>query len=180
MADASIKFDGRIVTDPRFNNANGKDVANLRILAGRSRKLDSGEWETLSETAFEAAFWGEHSHLVKALNPAKGDTAIVTGTVTGIEKFEGEKGERLTIKVSGDGVRIFPKKQQLGGFGGQQSQGGQQGNWGSQQQGQQSGGWGSNPQQDAYGAQGQQVNPRAGQNPGGAGGQGNDEHTPPF
>lgn len=154
MADAQIRIDGRIATDPRYNQVNGKDVANLRVLAGRSKKLEDGTWETLSQTAYDVAFWNEHAHLVGAIEPNKGDSVIVTGTVTGVESYAGQNGESLSIKVSGDGVRVFPKQQQSGGgfsgqqqggnFGGQQAQ--QSGNWGNQQQAQQSSGWGQNPQ----------------------------------
>ena len=115
MADARITIEGRIVLDPRFNSVNGKSVANLKVLAGRSRKNDSGEWETLSETAYDCAFWNEHAELVNMFNPEKGCSVIVTGTVGGVEKFEGEKGERLSVKVSGDGLRVFPKRNQNAG-----------------------------------------------------------------
>ena len=155
MADAQIRIDGRIATDPRYNQVNGKDVANLRVLAGRSKKLEDGTWETLSQTAYDVAFWNEHAHLVGAIEPSKGDSVIVTGSVTSVESYAGQNGESLSIKVSGDGVRVFPKQQQSGGgFGGQQNTqqgnfGGQQaqqsGNWGNQQQAQQSSGWGQNP-----------------------------------
>ena len=155
MADAQIRIDGRIATDPRYNQVNGKDVANLRVLAGRSKKLEDGTWETLSQTAYDVAFWNEHAHLVGAIEPNKGDSVIVTGSVTGVESYAGQNGESLSIKVSGDGVRVFPKQQQSGGgnFGGQQQGGGnfggqqsqQSGNWGNQQQAQQSSGWGQNP-----------------------------------
>lgn len=142
MADSQIRVDGRIATDPRYNQVNGKDVANLRVLAGRSKKLDDGTWETLSQTAYDVAFWNEHAHLVGAIEPNKGDSVIVTGSVTGVESYAGQNGESLSIKVSGDGVRVFPKQQQSGGgFGGQQPSG----NWGNQQQAQQSSGWGQNP-----------------------------------
>lgn len=122
MADARITIEGRIVTDPRFGSTpNGASVANLRVMAGRSRKNDDGTWENLSDTAYDIAFWREHSELVNMFNPEKGGSVIVSGTVTGIEKFEGDKGERLSVKVNGDGLRYFPKKtQQGGGFGGQQ------------------------------------------------------------
>lgn len=120
MADARIIIEGRIVTEPRFNSANGKSVANLKVLAGRSRKNDDGTWETLSETAYDVAFWNQHAELVNMFNPEKGCNVIVSGTVGGIEKFEGEKGERLSVKVSGDGVRVFPKKTQGGNNYGQQ------------------------------------------------------------
>lgn len=156
MADAQIRIDGRIATDPRYNQANGKDVANLRILAGRSRKNDNGDWETLSTTAYDVAFWAEHAHLVGAIEPHKGDSVIVNGAITGVEKYDGQNGESLSVKVVGDGIRVFPKQTQQqgnGGFGqGQQSQ---QGNFGGQQA-QPSSGWGQNPggQSGGFGGQG--------------------------
>ena len=89
------------------------------------------------------------------LKPNEGDNVTVTGTITGVENYDGQNGESLSIKVKGDGVRVFPKQQQqaaeFGGpaagrnFGGQAQaqQGG--GNWGNQQQAQQSSRWGQNP-----------------------------------
>ena len=109
MADASIKIDGRIANDVRFNSVNGKSVANIKVLAGRSKKNDDGTWENLSTTAYDVAFWNQHAELVNMFNPNKGDSVVVTGTVTGIDKFTGDKGELLSVKVSGDGLRVFPK-----------------------------------------------------------------------
>ena len=109
MADASIKIDGRIANDVRFNSVNGKSVANIKVLAGRSKKNDDGTWENLSTTAYDVAFWNQHAELVNMFNPNKGDSVVVTGTVTGIDKFQGDKGELLSVKVSGDGLRVFPK-----------------------------------------------------------------------
>ena len=116
MADASIKIDGRIANDVRFNSVNGKSVANIKVLAGRSKKNDDGTWENLSTTAYDVAFWNQHAELVNMFNPAKGDSVVVTGTVTGIDKFQGEKGELLSVKVSGDGLRVFPKNNSGGNF----------------------------------------------------------------
>ena len=115
MADASIKIDGRIANDVRFNSVNGKSVANIKVLAGRSKKNDDGTWENLSTTAYDVAYWNQHAELVNMFNPAKGDSVVVTGTVTGIDKFQGEKGELLSVKVSGDGLRVFPKNNNGGG-----------------------------------------------------------------
>ena len=115
MADASIKIDGRIAADPRFNSVNGKSVANIKVLAGRSKKNDDGTWENLSTTAYDVAFWNQHAELVNMFNPNKGDSVVVTGTVTGIDKFSGDKGELLSVKVSGDGLRVFPKNNNGGG-----------------------------------------------------------------
>ena len=110
MADAQIRIDGRIAADPRFNSVNGKSVANIKVLAGRSKKNDDGTWENLSTTAYDVAFWNQHAELVNMFNPSKGDSVVVTGTVTGVDKFQGDKGELLSVKVSGDGLRVFPKQ----------------------------------------------------------------------
>ena len=115
MADASIKIDGRIANEVRYNSVNGKSVANIKVLAGRSKKNDDGTWENLSTTAYDVAFWNQHAELVNMFNPSKGDSVVVTGTVTGIDKFQGEKGELLSVKVSGDGLRVFPKNNNGGG-----------------------------------------------------------------
>ena len=128
MADASIKIDGRIANDVRFNSVNGKSVANIKVLAGRSKKNDDGTCENLSTTAYDVAFWNQHAELVNMFNPAKGDSVVVTGTVTGIDKFQGEKGELLSVKVSGDGLRVFPKQEKSWGGNNYQQQSNQ--SWG--------------------------------------------------
>ena len=117
MADASIKIDGRIANDVRFNSVNGKSVANIKVLAGRSKKNDDGTWENITTTAFDVAYWNQHAELVNMFNPNKGDSVVVTGTVTGIDKFQGDKGELLSVKVSGDGLRVFPKQNNNSGGG---------------------------------------------------------------
>ena len=129
MSDAQIRIPGRIANDVRFNSVNGKSVANIKVLAGRSRKNDDGTWENLSTTAYDVAFWNQHAELVNMFNPAKGDSVVVTGTVTGIDKFQGDKGELLSVKVSGDGLRVFPKNNNSGNNYQQQSQA-----WGQEHQ----------------------------------------------
>ena len=130
MADAQIRIDGRIAADPRFNSVNGKSVANIKVLAGRSKKNDDGTWENISTTAYDVAYWNQHAELVNMFNPNKGDSVVVTGTVTGIDKFQGEKGELLSVKVSGDGLRVFPKNSNGGGNNYQQ----QSQSWGAEHQ----------------------------------------------
>lgn len=163
MADATVNIPGVIASDPRFNTTNsGKRVANIRVLAGRSKPDGNGGWEQLSTTAYDVSFWAEHADLASALNPERGSKVTVTGTITGVEKYDGKNGESLSVKVNGDGLRVYPKKdQQQGGgnFGGGQQQGG--GQWGQpqnsgQQQAQQSSGWGQNPggQASGFGGQG--------------------------
>lgn len=145
MPDARVTIDGTIAGDPRFNTTqNGSTVVNLRVLAGRSRKNDQGGWDTLSTTAYDVSLWNEHSQLADAFQPAKGDKVIVSGTITGLESYDGKNGVSLSAKVSADGLRVFKKQQGQGGY--QQSQ--QGGFGGSRQgQGQQQSGWGQNPNQ---------------------------------
>lgn len=151
MADARTIIDGRMVTAARYNTTDsGHRVANLRIMAGRSKKNDQGGYDTITDTAFDVAFWNDHADLARALDPQVGDSVVAHGTITGLEAYDGKNGTSLSVKVSGDGLRVFPKRdQQQGGYqqGGQQAQG----TWGGGQQAQQGpppnqgGSWGANP-----------------------------------
>lgn len=149
MADATVNIPGVIASDPRFNTTNsGKRVANIRVLAGRSKPDGNGGWEQLSTTAYDVSYWAEHADLASALNPERGSKVTVTGTITGVEKYDGQNGESLSVKVNGDGLRVYPKRdQQQGGFQQNPQHGGfQQGGFiPPQQKQQQSGGWGQNP-----------------------------------
>lgn len=117
MADASIRIDGRQIADKiRFGQANGAPVANLVVAAGRSRKNEqTGQWETLSDTVYDVAFWREHHDLIAGLGINQGDTVVITGNVTGTDVYEG----KAKVKVTGHGIQHFPKRDggQGGGFG---------------------------------------------------------------
>ena len=107
MPDASIRIDGRHIADqPRFGNANGTPVANLKVAAGRSRKNEQGGFDTLSEVFYDVSFWREHHDLIAGLGIGKGDTVVITGNVTGSEVYEG----KVTVKVTGHGIQHFPKR----------------------------------------------------------------------
>lgn len=115
MPDARITIEGRIAADPRFSaTSSGVRVGNLRVLAGRSKKDDQGNWETLSSTPYAVAFWREHHDLLAALTPEKGDSVIITGTVEGVDSYDGPNGQSLSVRVSADGIRLFKKRQQQG------------------------------------------------------------------
>lgn len=149
MADARTIIDGRLVTAARYNTTdNGNRVANLRIMAGRSKPNNQGGYDTITSTAYDVAFWNDHADLVNALNPQVGDSVIVHGTITGLESYDGKNGTSLSAKVTGDGLRVFPKRdqqgQQTGGYPQQAQQ--SQGNP-SYSPAQQAGGWGQPPQQ---------------------------------
>lgn len=147
MADANVKIDGRLVTAARYNTTdNGNRVANLRIMAGRSKPNNQGGYDTITSTAYDVALWNEHADLANALDPQVGDSVIVHGTITGLESYDGKNGTSLSAKVTGDGLRVFPKRDQHGQQAGGYQQAPQQGEP-SYSPAQQAGGWGQNPNQ---------------------------------
>ena len=113
MPDATINIPGRALAAPRFGDANGTPVANIRVAAGRSRKNDQGGFDTLSETFYDVAFWRNHHDLIAGLGIGPGDTVIVTGTVGGTDVYEG----KASVKINGHGIQHFPKRDQgQGGY----------------------------------------------------------------
>ena len=113
MPDATINIPGRALAAPRFGDANGTPVANIRVAAGRSRKNDQGGFDTLSETFYDVAFWRNHHDLIAGLGIGPGDTVIVTGTVGGTDVYEG----KASVKINGHGIQHFPKRDQGQGGG---------------------------------------------------------------
>ncbi|WP_270409536.1 single-stranded DNA-binding protein [Brachybacterium paraconglomeratum] len=145
MPDARITIEGRIAADPRFSATHqGVSVGNLRVLAGRSKKDEQGNWQTLSTTAYQAAFWREHHDLLATLNPEKGDSVTITGTVEGVDSYDGPNGLSLSVRVNADGIRLFKKRQQ-----GQQ-QGAPQSGYGQSQGAPQSDPWAGGGNQGGF------------------------------
>lgn len=111
MPDAIIRIDGRLAGEPRYNTTkDGQAVANLRVLAGRSKRNDDGTWTTLSTTAFDVSFWDAHHDLVAHLGPVKGDQVVVDGTLLGVDQFDGQNGPVLSCKVRGSGLQVWRKE----------------------------------------------------------------------
>lgn len=130
MPDARITIEGRLAADPRFSaTQNGTQVANLRVLAGRSRREDDGTYTTLSTTAYECAFFGAHNDLVASLNPGKGDSVVVSGRLESLDSYNGANGLSLSARVNADGLRVFPRRQQGGYQQASAPQGGGQGSY---------------------------------------------------
>ena len=153
MADASIIIDGGIVTEPRWNNPGQSRVGNLTVRAGRSRKNDQGGYDQLSSTAYDVACWNEVHDLLAAQMPEKGAQVRITGTVTGVHTYQDQQGEtQASVEVRAEGVKVFPKRQQQGGYG---SQGGQNGaGWAGAPQGSGAPGYGApTAPQGGYGSQ---------------------------
>ena len=124
MADATIIIDGGIVADPRWNNPGQNRVGNLTVRAGRSRKNDQGGYDQLSSTPFDVACWNEVHDLLAAQMPEKGSHVRITGTVTGVRTYQDQQGQtQASVEVRAEGVKVFPKRQQGGGYSAQQGQG---------------------------------------------------------
>ncbi|MGP5483893.1 single-stranded DNA-binding protein [Brachybacterium alimentarium] len=124
MADASIIIDGGIVADPRWNTPNGNRVGNLTVRAGRSRKNDQGGYDQLSSTPYDVACWNEIHDLLAAQMPEKGSQVRITGTVTGVRTYEDNQGQaQASVEVRAEGVKVWPKRQQQGGYQSQPQQG---------------------------------------------------------
>ena len=118
MADASIIIDGGIVADPRWNQTpNGSRVGNLTVRAGRSRKNDQGGYDQLSSTPYDVACWNEVHDLLAAQSPEKGSQVRITGTVTGVRTYQDQQGQtQASVEVRAEGVKVWPKRQQQGGY----------------------------------------------------------------
>lgn len=125
MADANIIINGGIVSDPRWNTTqSGHRVGNLTVRAGRSRKEQDGSYTQLSSTAYDCAHWDLVHDLLAAQTPEKGSQVTITGTVAGAESYTDREGNvQVTVKVNVDGVRVWPKRQQQGGYQSQPQQG---------------------------------------------------------
>lgn len=125
MADANIIINGGIVSDPRWNTTqSGHRVGNLTVRAGRSRKEQDGSYTQLSSTAYDCAHWDLVHDLLAAQTPEKGSQVTITGTVAGAESYTDRDGNvQVTVKVNVDGVRVWPKRQQQGGYQSQPQQG---------------------------------------------------------
>ena len=122
MADADIIITGGIVADPRWATPGQNRVGNLTVRAGRSRKNDQGGYDQLSSTPFDVACWNEVHDLLAAQMPEKGSQVRITGTVTGVRTYQDQQGQtQASVEVRVEGVKVFPKRQQSGGYG-QQSQ----------------------------------------------------------
>lgn len=100
----SLTIDGRLVADPdlRFT-ANGKGVANVRIAANDSRKLDDGTWENTEQIFVSVPIWNtdRQPNLAEEVTELlrKGDHVIATGRIYQREyESNGEKRTSLEMK----------------------------------------------------------------------------------
>jgi single-strand DNA-binding protein len=120
---------------------------SFSVADSKSRKLDSGEWETLAEQWLECTIWGSLAEFYDG-KLTKGSRVTVYGDFMS-RKYEAKDGSTGTsLDVNVKGVDIMPSKkgnqQQGGGFGGNKPAVAQEDPWATPGVSN-SGSWGSGP-----------------------------------
>jgi len=142
---ADIKFTGNVGKDAELKFLNsGRPVLNFSVADSKSRRLESGEWETLAEQWIDCAIWGELAEFY-ADKIKRGSRVTIYGDFMSRKYVNKEGVPGVSLDVTVKGVEIYPPKN-----GGGQQQGGQQSQaaantWGNQQQASNSAGWGNGP-----------------------------------
>ena len=156
---ADIKFTGNLGRDAELKyTKSGSPVMSFSVADSKSRKLDSGEWETLAEQWLECTIWGSLAEFYDG-KLTKGSRVTVYGDFMSrkYEAKDGSKGTSLDVNVKG--VEVYQPKN-----GGGSSQSGNRSNGSAR---------GSSAQEDPW------ATPAANPNNGGGWSNGPDSE-PPF
>jgi single-strand DNA-binding protein len=139
---AEITFTANVGAEPELRHTkSGQPVLNFRCCDSKSRKTESGEWETVKEQWFNVSLFGMAGEALFD-QITKGARVRVAGEFY-MREYETQNGKGTSLDVEAIGVKVFPKRNGGGNFGGQQpqqqSQPAQQ--WGGNQQA--AGDWGT-------------------------------------
>lgn len=107
---ADIKFTGNLGRDAELKyTKSGSPYMSFSVADSKSRKLESGEWETLAEQWLECTIWGSLAeHYDGKLT--KGARVTVYGDFMS-RKYEAKDGSTGTsLDVNVKGVDIMPSK----------------------------------------------------------------------
>jgi single-strand DNA-binding protein len=107
---ADIKFTGNVGRDGELKyTKSGSPFMSFSVADSKSRKLDSGDWETLAEQWFECTIWGSLAEHYDGKLP-KGSRVTIYGDFMS-RKYEAKDGSRgLSLDVNVKGVDIMPAK----------------------------------------------------------------------
>jgi len=145
---ADIKFTGNVGKDAELRwTQSGRPVLNFSVADSKSRKLDNGEWETISEQWLNCAVWGDLAEFY-ADKVKRGARVTVFGDFMS-RKYEGKDGTPGTsLDVTVKGLEIFPSRN--GGGQGGQRQAAQEDPWAAPAAAGASsaGGWGNGPESE--------------------------------
>ena len=114
---ADIKFTGNVGKDAELKwTKGGQAVLNFSVADSKSRRLESGEWETLKEQWLNCEVWGELAEFY-AEKVKRGTRVTVYGEFYA-RKYEAKDGSQGTsLDVTVKGLDILPARS-----GGQQRQ----------------------------------------------------------
>lgn len=88
---------------------NGAAVYELRVCDSKSKKLDNGDWETISEQWLNVTAWGKFAEYLATLDITKGMRVKVVGEFY-VRDFEHNGEKRQSLDVKAWGVDVFQKR----------------------------------------------------------------------
>jgi len=140
---ADIKFTGNLGKDAELKyTQSGRAVLNFSVADSKSKKLDSGEWETIAEQWLDCAIWGELAEFYHE-KLKRGSRVTVYGEFYS-RKYQNKEGvPGVSLDVVAKGVDIMPSKN--GGGQQQRTQAKQEDPWAAPSTTNNGGGWGNGP-----------------------------------
>lgn len=129
---ADIKFTGNLGRDAELKyTKSGSPYMSFSVADSKSRKTDSGDWETLAEQWLECTIWGSLAEHYDGKLP-KGTRVTIYGEFYS-RKYENKDGTPgVSLDVNVKGVDIMPSRngngssqtanRSNGGFGGSSAQ----------------------------------------------------------
>jgi len=138
---ADIKFTGNLGRDAELKyTKSGSPVMSFSVADSKSKKLDSGEWETLAEQWLECTIWGSLAEFYDG-KLTKGARVTIYGEFYA-RKYEAKDGTPgVSLDVNVKGVDIMPSRN--GGNRNTQETANATASWGNS--GGSSEGWGNGP-----------------------------------
>lgn len=107
---AKIEFTGNLGRDAELNwTPAGRAVLNFSVADSKSKRLESGEWETVAEQWLNCAIWGDLAEFYDG-KIKKGTRVTVYGEFFS-RKYENKEGvPGVSLDVNVKGVDIHPPK----------------------------------------------------------------------
>jgi single-strand DNA-binding protein len=119
---ADVKFTGNVGKDAELKFLpSGRAVLNFSVADSKSRRLESGEWETLAEQWLDCAIWGELAEFYHE-KIRRGSRVTVYGDFMSRKYTNKEGVPGVSLDVNVKGVDILPSKNGGGQQGGNRSQ----------------------------------------------------------
>lgn len=118
---AEIKFTGNLGRDAELKyTKSGSPVMSFSVADSKSRKTDSGDWETLAEQWLNCTIWGSLAEFYDGKLP-KGTRVTIYGEFYS-RKYEAKDGTQGTsLDVNVKGVDILPSRKGNGSQGAQET-----------------------------------------------------------